>query len=166
MTDETTTQVTGETSKIKVDVLLKALEHTQTNYRFLFTRAQSILSWIGSVLLAIIGGITILGSSGLAAFGVYLRVGVTVAICSLFVLAWITDVLAFRLQVQEGESAAKIGRLLHFFETGYFDEQTALFDEDIWTNWMGSPMRRLGIAPGTSVLFILTVIAIVTVWAQ
>jgi hypothetical protein len=155
MADETST---------KIDILLKALEHTQTNYRYLGDRAQTLFSWIGSVLLAILGGVVALGPSRFVAFGVYLQVGLTIAVCSLFIFGWISEIGMFRARVEEGKPAVKIGRLLHFFEVGYFDDHTIIFSERDWTDWMNDPLRRWGIGQHTAVLFVLTFVAIAIIW--
>jgi hypothetical protein len=150
----------------KINILLAAFEHTQTSYRFLGERAQTLYSWIGSVLLAVVGVIAALGPGKIAAFGTYLRLGITIAILTLFVFSWLTEIVSFRARVEEGKSAIRIVRLLHLFEAGYFDEDTIVFDEREWTEWMNSPIRKLGISPGTSVIFVLAVVATIAVWAS
>jgi hypothetical protein len=153
-------------ASIKVDILLKALEHTQTHYRDLGQRSQALFSWIGSVLLAIIAIVAALGPGAIADFGTYLQVALTIAVAMLFAFAWFSEVMIFRARVEEGKPAVKIGRLLHFFESGYFDEETVIFDEEDWTDWMHDPLRRLGLTQNTAVLFVLTVAVIGVVWAS
>ena len=89
---------------------------------------------------------------------------ITGAIGSLFIFAWIVDIITFKSQVSEGKSALKVARLLHFFDADFFDGTTNLFDEDDWTDWMNNPLRNIGISHGTSVLFILAVIAAASIW--
>lgn len=172
MTDETILEKEVETTldeisfEIKANILLKALEHTQTNRRFLITRVQGINTWIGSVLVLFIGGSAIFGSSQISVANQSLFWSVSLAIIVLFIFAWITEILTFQAQLEEGKSAVKIVEILHLFEAGFYDDSTVVFDKKDWTNWHESSLRRLGISPGTSVLFILSCIAILMLWMQ
>ena len=149
---------------IKVEILLKAFDHTQTNYRFLFSRAQTIFAWVGSMFIAIIGANAIFGSSSVTSSTVGLQILITLAICCLFVFAWIMDIIIFKSQASEGKAAVRIGRLLHFFDPDFFDGKTNIFTEDGWSDWVNNPLRNVGISHGTSVLFVLAVIAIASIW--
>ena len=61
-------------NSIKVNILLKALEHTQTHYRDIGHRSQTLFSWIGSVLLAVTAVIAAIGPGALSAFGTVFQI--------------------------------------------------------------------------------------------
>lgn len=145
---------------MKVGILLKAFDHTQTNYRFLFSRNQTIFAWVGSMFIVVIGGNAVFSNSPSAA----IKLIVTIAISVLYVFAWIMDIIIFKSQVSEGKAALRIGRVLHFFEAGFFDDKTEIFDEKDWSDWMNSPLRNIGISHGTAMLFVLAAIAVISIW--
>lgn len=155
-----------DNEETKLTILLKAFDHAQTNSRFLQQKEQTISSWIGSVLLAILGVVAALGPAKIAAFGISLKLGLTIVVCSLFLFAWITEVMIFKARLEAGRSAEKIARLLHFFEVDYFAKDVVISDEADWTDWKKSRLRHWGIQPATSVLFVLTIVAIFVVWVS
>jgi hypothetical protein len=147
-----------------IDILLKAFEHSNTQDAQLRERVMAVHTWIGSIQIAIIGGIIALGPGKLDAFGLGAKLSLMVAILSLFLFAWTTEVLTFRSRVAEQKASVRIIRLLHLFDSNYFGEHEPIFDESDWTDWTDSPLRRAGISPSTAVLAVLAFVAAVLIW--
>jgi hypothetical protein len=145
-------------------VLLKAFDHSDTHGAQLRQRAMAVHTWIGSILLAVIGGIIALGPKQLVNFGTSIQLLLTTAIVGLFVFGWVSEILFFRARVAEHEAAVRVIRLLHLFEDNYFGDHPAIFDEREWTAWVNNPLRRAGISPATAVLAVLTSVVTVLIW--
>ena len=149
----------------KVTVLLKAFEHTQDHGQQLRARAMAVQTWIGSVFLAVIGGIVALGPGTIASFGREAQIALTAVAATLLAFAWITEVFTFRARVEQQKASLRVTRLLLLFDVNYFaPEHPAIFDEAEWSGWTRSLLRRWGVSPTVAVLVILTVIVALLIW--
>src|SRR5689334_17129733 len=110
------------------EILLKAFDHSQTQLRHLQNRAQTLMSWIASLLLAIIGIVGTLAGGKISSADPIVRPGLIVTVLALFLFAWISEWLTFRARVAEHHAVVRIAKLLHLFEAGYFDDKTAVYD--------------------------------------
>jgi hypothetical protein len=151
-------------SSEKLTVLLKAFDHSREHNQQLRARAMTIQTWIGSILLAVIGGIIALGPDKLPEFGAEIQLLLTIAVLSLFIFGWITEVLTFKARVIEANSAFEIVRLLHLFEENYFGKHSPIFNVDDWSDWKKNPLRKIGAIPSIAILFILTTVVTALIW--